>query len=96
MLLRDQFVEYVSDCSLRRELKQFVWGYPMALIDVRAEAIRVEQEGMPGGTRGKSYSVPNAFGYQHTVQGNQSSHQRVGNSFSSELLFSLLRALWPL
>lgn len=60
VLLRDQFVEHVSDCSLRRELKQFVRGHPTAtLIDVRTEAIRWEQEGMPGGTRGRSCSVPN-------------------------------------
>ena len=87
VLLRDQFVEHVSDCSLRRELKQFVRGHPTAtLIDVRTEAIRWEQEGMPGGARGRSYSVPNAFGYQHTIPGSQSNHQGAGNSsFSSEL-----------
>lgn len=95
VLLRDQFVEHVSDCSLRRELKQFVRGHPTAtLIDVRTEAIRWEQEGMPGGARGRSYSVPNAFGYQHTIPGTRSNHQGTGNSsFSSELneLKELLR-----
>ena len=87
VLLRDQFVEHVFDCSLRRELKQFVRGHPTAiLMEVRTEAIRWEQEGMPGGARGRSYSVPSAFGYQQTVQGNQSKHQGAGNSsFSSEL-----------
>lgn len=44
VLLRDQFVEHVSDCSLRRELKQFFRGHSTAtLIDVRTEAIRWEQ-----------------------------------------------------
>ena len=28
VLLRDQFVEHVFDCSLSRELKQFVRGHP--------------------------------------------------------------------
>lgn len=38
VLLRDQFIEHVFDCSLRRELKQFVRGHPTAtLIDVRTE-----------------------------------------------------------
>lgn len=41
---------------------------------------------MPGGARGRSYSVPSVFGYQHTVQGNHSNHQGADNSsFSSEL-----------
>ena len=86
-LNREVLLGDVSDCSLRRELKQFVRGHPTAtLIDVRTEAIRWEQEGMPGGARGRSYSVPSAFGYQHTVQGNQSNHQGAGNSsFSSKL-----------
>lgn len=80
VLLRDQFVEYVSDCSLRRELKQFVRAHPAAtLIEVRSEAIRWEQEGMPGGGRGRSYSVPSAFGFQHTVQGGHHSYSKAGN-----------------
>ena len=87
VLLRDQFVEHVSDCTLRRELKQFVRSHPTTtLIDVRSEAIRWEQEGMPGGGRGRSHSVPSVFGFQHTVQGVNPSHSRVGNpSGSSEL-----------
>lgn len=87
VLLRDQFVEHVSDCSLRRELKQFVRAHPTAtLIDVRSEAIRWEQEGMPGGGRGRSHSVPSVFGFQHTAQGSHHSHSRAGSSpFSSEL-----------
>lgn len=80
VLLRDQFTEHVFDCSLRRELKQFVRGHPAAtLIDVRTEAIRWEQEGMSGGTRGRSHSVSDAYGYQCY-------HQGAGNSpFRSEL-----------
>ncbi|XP_041862171.1 uncharacterized protein LOC121653037 [Melanotaenia boesemani] len=74
VMLRDQFVEYVFDCFLRRELKQYVRAHPDAtLIDVRTEAIRWEQEGMPGGGRGRSNSVPAALGFQHTVQKYQTS-----------------------
>lgn len=70
VLLRDQFVEHVSDYTLRRELKQFVRSKPAStLLEVRGEAIRWEQEGMPGGGRGRSYSVPSAFGTQCAVQG---------------------------
>lgn len=87
VLLRDQFVEYVSDCSLRRELKQFVRDHPTAtLVDVRSEAIRWEREGMPGGGRGRSYSVPSAIGFQHTVQGGHFADVKASNSsVSSEL-----------
>lgn len=87
VLLRDQFVEYVSECSLRRELKKFVRDHPTAtLIDVRSEALRWEQEGMPGGARGRSYSVPSAIGFQHSVQGGHSADSRASNpSVSSEL-----------
>lgn len=68
-LLRDQFVEHVIDGALRRELKQFVRGQPTAtILDVRGEAIRWEREGLPGGMRGRSYSVPSAFGLQYGVQ----------------------------
>lgn len=69
-LLRDQFVEYVNDGALRRELKQLVRRQPTAtLLDVRNEAIRWEREGVPGGTRGRSQSVPSAYGIQYVVQG---------------------------
>lgn len=87
VLLRDQFVEHVSDYSLRRELKQSVRSHPTTtLIQVRSEAIRWEEEGMPGGARGRSHSVPSVFGFQHTAQGGHLSHSRAGNSsFSSEL-----------
>lgn len=59
ILLRDQFVEYVLDPSLRRELKRVVRLNPgYTLLDVRREAIRWEQEGQPSDTRGRSQSVP--------------------------------------
>lgn len=69
-LLRDQFVEQVSDSSLRRELKQLVRRQPgSTLLDVRAEAIQWEREGLPGGARGRSHSVPLTFGVQYGVHG---------------------------
>ncbi|KAL1281971.1 hypothetical protein QQF64_000774 [Cirrhinus molitorella] len=69
-LLRDQFVEHVADSALRRELKQLVRRQPSAtLLEVRAEAIRWEQEGMPGGARGRSQSVPLTYGIQYGVRG---------------------------
>lgn len=72
VLLRDQFVEHVLDGSLRRELKQFVRGQPAAtLLEARSEAIRWEREGLPGGARGRSHSVPSVFGAQCVVQGSR-------------------------
>uniref|UniRef100_A0A1A8U882 Uncharacterized protein n=1 Tax=Nothobranchius furzeri TaxID=105023 RepID=A0A1A8U882_NOTFU len=69
VLLRDQFVEYVVDGSLRRALKQFVRGRPSAtLLDVRAEAIRWEREGISGGPRGRAHSMPSVLGLQYGVQ----------------------------
>lgn len=71
-LLRDQFVEHVLDGSLRRELKQFVRRQPTAtLLEARSEAIRWEREGLPGGFRGRSNSVPAVFGAQCVVQGSR-------------------------
>lgn len=73
-LLRDQFAEHVLDGALRRELKQMVRRQPTAtLLDVRGEAIRWEREGLPGGVRGRSLSVPSAFGIQYGVQSNPQS-----------------------
>ncbi len=69
VLLRDQFIENVVDGSLRRELKQLVRRQPtVSLLDTRAEAIRWEREGLPGGVRGRSHSVPSAMGLQCGVQ----------------------------
>lgn len=69
-LLRDQFVEHVLEGSLRRELKQFVRKQPdCTLLDVRAEAIQWEREGLPGGVKARSHSVPSVFGVQYGVQG---------------------------
>jgi len=39
------------------------------LLDVRAEAIRWEREGLPGGVRGCSQSVPSVYGVQYGVHG---------------------------
>ena len=70
ILLRDQFVEHVLDVSLRRELKQFIRRQPGAtLLDMRGEAMRWEREGLPGGFRGCSFSLPSAYGVQYGVQG---------------------------
>ncbi|TWW63280.1 hypothetical protein D4764_03G0002880 [Takifugu flavidus] len=70
VLLRDQFVEHVLDGSLRRELKQLVRRQPtITLLELRGEAIRWEREGLPGGTRGRSVSLPTAYGLQYGVQG---------------------------
>lgn len=94
VLLRDQFVEHVCDCYLRRELKQFVRGHPTAtLIDVRSEAIRWEQEGMPGGGRSRSHSVPSVIGFQHTVQGGHPSYSKASNSSVSPELGELKELL---
>ena len=68
-VLRDQFID-VLDCSLRRELKQLVRRQPtITLLALRTEAIRWEREGLPGGTRGRSSSLPTAYGLQYGVQG---------------------------
>lgn len=76
-LLRDQFVEHVIDGALRRELKQLVRRQPTAtLLEVRGEAIRWELEGLPGGARARSHSVPSVLGLQYGVK---SGHQVVGN-----------------
>lgn len=70
VLLWDQFVEQVIDSTLRQELKQFVRRQPTAtLLDVRGEAIRWEQEGLPSAVRGRSNSVPSISGIQYGVQG---------------------------
>lgn len=69
VLLRDQFVENVIDGSLRREIKQLVRRQPaVSLLEVRAEAIRWEREGLPGGVRCRSHSVPSVMGLQYGVQ----------------------------
>lgn len=87
VLLRDQFIEHVSDSHLCRELMQVVRGHPAAtLIDVRSEAIRWEKEGMPRGGNGRSNTVPSVLGFQHTVLGSHSNQCRAGSlSFGSKL-----------
>lgn len=71
-LLRDQFIEHVRDGSLRRDLKQYVRRNPgAALLEVRGEAIRWELEGLPASVRGRSNSVPSAFGLQYAMHSSQ-------------------------
>lgn len=70
ILMRDQFIEHVLDGALRRVLKQHVRKNPAAtLLGVRGEAMRWEREGLPACARGRSNSMPSAFGFQHAVQG---------------------------
>lgn len=70
VMLRDQFIEYVIDGALRRDLKQLVRRNPtVTLFEVRAEAIRWEREGMPVVMRARSQSVPSAYGLLCGVQG---------------------------
>lgn len=79
LLLRDQFVEYMSDGALQCELKQLVRRQPTAtLLDIRSETICWEWEGTLGGTRALSQSVSSAYGIQYGVQG----HQQTGAEFS--------------
>ncbi|KAL2076367.1 hypothetical protein ACEWY4_027368 [Coilia grayii] len=83
VLLRDQFAEHVLDNALRRELKQFIRRQPTAtLLDTRKEAIRWEQEGLPGGSRGRSFSLPSAYGLQYAMQGRPSSTHTVSSEGS--------------
>ena len=70
VLLRNQFSEHVIDGALWRELKQLIRRQPtMTMLELRAEAIRWEHEGMPGGARGRSQSVPSIHGVQYAVHG---------------------------
>lgn len=70
-------MEHVLDGALRRDLKQMVRRQPSAtLLEVRGEAIRWEQEGLPGGVRGRSHSVPSALGFQCGIQDSPSSVAR--------------------
>lgn len=79
-LLRDQFTEHVLDSALRRELKQFIRGKPTAtLLELRSEAIRWEREGLPGGARGRSVSLPAIHGLQYGVQGHLNPVQHVAS-----------------
>lgn len=68
-LLHYEFIQNVIDGSLRRELKHIVRRQPtVSLLDARAEAIRWEREGMPGGARGRSHFVQSMTGLQCGVQ----------------------------
>lgn len=88
MLLREQFVEFVLDPALCRELKQYVRRQPMCtFLGVRGEAIRWEREGVPGGARGRSQSLPLVCGVQYGVQG--TSHVDTGGSTAKSELGEL-------
>lgn len=72
VLLRDQFIEHVLDSALRRDLKRFIREKPAAsLLDVRAEALRWEREGLPAPSafRERSFSLPSVRGLQYEVRG---------------------------
>lgn len=70
VLLRDQFTEHVLDGSLRRELKQLIRRQAtITLMELRTEAMRWEREGQPGGSRGRSYSLPSTCSLQCRVPG---------------------------
>lgn len=91
ILLRDQFVEHVVDNALRRELKQLVRRQPSAtLLEVRSEAIRWEQEGLPGGARART--VPFSYGIQYGVQGGQRSVTNESSSSELSELREMLKA----
>lgn len=59
VVLRDQFVENVRDCMLKRELRRQVRLHPtLTFLDVRSEAIRWVEEGEhPSGPRPRAHSV---------------------------------------
>lgn len=84
-LVRDQFVEHVVDSSLRRELKQLVRRLPFSsMLEVRSEALRWEREGMPGGVRQRSQSLPIVPALQYGVQGDalRETHGASGSELS--------------
>lgn len=70
VLLRDQFTEHVIDSALRRDLKRFLRNNQTAtLLQVRAEALRWEREGLPGHFRERSFSLSSVHGLQYEVRG---------------------------
>lgn len=74
ILLRDQFVEHVTDPALRRALKQIVRAHPShTLLDIRKEAIRWEREGLSVEGRARSYSVPSLCATHVSTTSNTSS-----------------------
>lgn len=93
VLLRDQFTEHVLDGSLRRELKQLVRRQAtITLIELRSEAMRWEREGLPGGVRSRSHSLPSTFGLQCGVQSHyQNSPQAVHSGPSLSELMTLMK-----
>ncbi len=88
MLLCDLFVEFVLDPALRRKLKQYVRRQPMCtFLEVRGEAIRWEQEGVPGGAKGRSQSFPLVYRVQYGMQ--RTSHGDTGGSTAKSELVEL-------
>ncbi len=72
VLLHDQFVKHVIDGTLHCKLNHFVHTQPTAIsLEVRGEAIRWECEGLPGGVRDQSHSIPSFFGIQYVQSGPQ-------------------------
>lgn len=70
VLLRDQFTEHVTDSGLRRDLKRYIRNHPTAtLLQVRAEALRWEREGLSVVQRERSFSLPSINGLQFEVRG---------------------------
>lgn len=92
-LVRDQFVEHVIDSALRRELKQLVRRLPSSsLLEVRSEALRWEREGLPGGDRRRSQSVPLVPVMQYGVQGGSSLDARGASMVELSELRDLLKS----
>ena len=85
VMLRDQFMEHVSDGALRRELKQFVRRNATAtLLEVRGEAMRWEIDGHPGSAGGHQGSLSLVHGLQDGVRGRSQIGPRV-NEHESKL-----------
>lgn len=92
-LVRDQFVEHVIDSALRPELKQLVRRLPSSsLLEVRSEALRWEREGLPGGDRRRSQSVPLVPVMQYGVQGGSSLDARGASMVELSELRDLLKS----
>jgi hypothetical protein len=89
ILLRDQFVEHVTDPALRRALKQIIRAHPShTLLDIHKWviyglfwAIRWEREGMSVEGQAQSYSVSSLCATHVSTTSNTSS---TGN-YSTEI-----------
>lgn len=93
ILVRDPFMEHVTDSSLRRELKQIERCLPSSsLLEVRNKALRWEREGMPRGACHRSQSVPFVPIMRYGVQGGSSLDVRGASSFELSELRDLLKS----